>query len=134
MGKMFKIMIALYTHRGARTKLHFVAHPVDFLHVREHHFGIDPVIPDHALHIVRRQEVGNASISFSSFEGQFVVGSGVLVGSVNLGEIESVGKEVVDQSAKRHAVSPRTGEVGDFDILIISDSALTPNEDGFHLR
>ena len=73
MGKMFKIMIALYTHRGARTKLHFVAHPVDFLHVREHHFGIDPVIPDHALHIVRRQEVGNASISSKKKKNVIIV-------------------------------------------------------------
>ena len=42
--------------------LHFVAHPVDLLDVGEDHLGVHPGVSDHGVHVLRRQEVGNAGV------------------------------------------------------------------------
>ncbi len=43
--------------------LHFVTHTVDLLHVGEDHLGIDSVVADHGVHVVGRQEVGDAGVT-----------------------------------------------------------------------
>ncbi len=40
-----------------------VAHPVDLLHVGEDHLWVDPLVPDHGLHVVRGEEVGDAGVA-----------------------------------------------------------------------
>ena len=46
-----------------RPTLHLVAHPVNLLDVREDHFRIDPVVPDHGVHVVGSEEVGDAGVA-----------------------------------------------------------------------
>ena len=43
--------------------LHLVAHPVDLLDVGKDHLRIDPVVPDHGVHVVGSQEVGDAGVA-----------------------------------------------------------------------
>ena len=43
--------------------LHLVAHPVDLLDVREDHLGVDPLVPDHGVHVVGSEEVGDAGVA-----------------------------------------------------------------------
>ena len=45
------------------TFLHLVAHPVDLLHVGEDHLGIDSAVRHHGVHVLSRQEIGNASVA-----------------------------------------------------------------------
>ena len=45
-----------------RSTLHLVAHPVDLLDVREDHLGVDPVVPDHGVHVVGSEEVRDAGV------------------------------------------------------------------------
>ena len=45
-----------------RTTLHLVAHPVDLLDVRKDHLGVDPVVPDHGVHVVGSEEVRDAGV------------------------------------------------------------------------
>jgi hypothetical protein len=49
--------------------LQLVAHAVNLLDVRKHHLGVNPLVPDHSLHVVGGQEVGDAGITpESSYE------------------------------------------------------------------
>ena len=56
-------MLVLSRSFLSQPTLHLVAHPVDLLDVREDHLGIDPVVPDHGVHVVRSEEVGDAGVA-----------------------------------------------------------------------
>ncbi len=47
-----------------------VAHPVDLLDVGEDHLGVDPLVPDHGLHVVGGEEVGDARVAPEKHEKQ----------------------------------------------------------------
>ena len=49
-------------YKDGNDTLHLVAHPVDLLDVREDHLGVDPVVPDHGVHVVGSEEVRNAGV------------------------------------------------------------------------
>lgn len=56
-------MLVLSRSFLSQPTLHLVAHPVDLLDVREDHFRIDPVVPDHCVHVVGSEEVGDAGVA-----------------------------------------------------------------------
>ena len=43
--------------------LHFIAHSVDFLNVRENHFRVQPAVGNHGLHVISSQEIRNTGIT-----------------------------------------------------------------------
>jgi len=111
--------------------LHFVAHPVDLLDVGEDHLGVHPGVSDHGVHVLRRQEVGNAGVPFSGFECDFVILFSVFW--VDFGKVEGLWEKVVDEGTEGNTALPGFGEVFDFHSLVFPDPALAPNEDGLHL-
>lgn len=101
---------------------------------------------------VIKVKVKGQSDSLSRLEGDLVVLLPVV--GVDLGKVKGLGKEVVNEGAKGHAVGPGRGKVFDPDSLKVTDhedqvnwhsteeeepdlvvthSALAPDENGLHL-
>merc|ERR1711890_182252 len=103
--------------------------------VGEDHLRIYPLLLHHCGHVLCCQEVRHSSKLLASHESNFVILQSVS-GRVDLEGVvvEGIGEEVVDEGAEGTAVSPGLGEVGDVDVVKLPGPALTPDQDGLHLR
>ena len=136
--------------------LQLIAHPVDLLDVRKDHLGIYPPLLHHSWHVFCRQEVGNSSKFLSSCECKLKVLFPICRRFCSeRPEVECIWEEVVNKCTESSAICPGLSEIlknfknVDFylilnqdiylyiyryvDIIILSCSALTPDEDGLHL-
>ena len=115
--------------------LHFVTHAVNLLDVGEDHFGVQSVVCDHSFHVIGSQEIRNTRVPpeiqqnvitskakkhrflllLSGFECQFVILSPI--GTVNLGEVESLWEEVMDERTKGYAIGPGGGKIFNLNVL-----------------